>query len=1027
MAKKSFVHLHVHTENSMLDGHGRVKPYVTKAAVLGMPALAMTDHGNLIGAPEFYKECRKQGVEPIIGCEFYFVEDIATAREDKDANRSHMTFLARGAKGYRVLSRLNTESWQNYYYKPLIDRAMLERLGSDAQHLTVLSGCAGSKLSRHLQAEEDDEAREEVLWWRETFPHYYIELMHHDTDFDVRLNEALLDLSSRYNIPYVITNDPHYVEPEHAKFHDILLAIQMAKDIDDPERMRFDGSGYWLKSMKEMKRAFQGYDPEVWETGRRNTIRIAKESRTRIKAWESKAWQIPKYPDVEDADEYLRKLTFRGLKKLGKDKDPVYRKMAKQELAIMKETGIADFMLITWDIIDWARKQGIRVGPGRGSVCGSLVAWAIRIHLMDPIKHKLLFERFLNPARPKLPDVDSDFMLSRRSEVFDYAINKYGEENTMMVAAIGKMQVTAAFNSISKTFGVNYLEAQRLNKEIIDETDEETGEHTYHLPSVITERYPELAEALHSLAGIKRQISKHPAGLIIADPTAKLHSQVPEMYIPSSKTYVAAFDKKALESMGFLKEDFLSLRSLDTVQVCIDLIKKRRGIEIDPDSWVPDEEEDDDKVYEMLASGRTGGVFQMEGPANQRGCRDVVPTSFEDLVSITSLYRTGAISAGFPRIFIANRKKGKKGIEYAHKKLKPILRPTWGVVLYQEQVMDFGRYLAGFDMVLVDDIKEAIKDKSSDDMKAIKPKFIKGCKVHSGIDNETAHRIWKMIEGYAGYGYNRSHAVAYTFLTYQTARLKYLYPIEYTAALMRTVEAKKDNVEKREGYLREFIALGGKVLPPDVNESEEGMTPTPLPQNDLRFGLKDFAGIGDKHAVKLVIGRPEGGYTDIEQVETAANNTGVMKVLQEGSALVSLGIPGSDDRTEELLRWQFRDSMADYRRVYRAQTILPTDQKDDVSILGEIVKITHGKTKKLDPDTNRPNPYVTWKLRHSPTESYDVRLWKGSDEGRKKLWELAEGSVVMVMGEWDPKWLNVACGNPRMIKVINPVRQKVTK
>jgi DNA polymerase-3 subunit alpha len=1002
----------------MLDGLATPKEYVKKAVENGQTSLALTDHGNLCGAAEFYKEARKADVEPIIGCEFYFAESFETSKEQKSAERSHVTVLGAGAEGYRVLSSLNADTWKQFYYKPILDRNLAEKLGDDTRHLVVLSGCAGSRLSRLLMADDEDGAREELIWWRDTFPNYFIELMHHDTEFDFKLNGKLIELARKYKIPMVITNDPHFAVPEDQFNHDVLLAIQTASDVNDPNRFRFDGEGYYLKSRAEMYRSFKQYGKDIWKEGSNNTLLISEMCHTRIEAWDTKAWQLPEFPDVDDSYKELKRLCVRGLKQRGLWGEPEYMTRVRHELKVIHKVGIEDFLLITRDTIEWCARGGmhpdlgpLRVGPGRGSVCGTLVGWLIGLHKMDPIKYNLMFERFLNPARPKMPDIDTDFSQRRRQEVFDYNINKYGEDNTMAVAAYSKMQMKAAFNSISKSYGIGYVEAQRLNKEIIEDEDED-GNHQYLLPDEVTKKYPEMTNTLNRLAGVKRSISAHPAGLIIASPDAKLRDQVPEMYIPSSKRWVAAYDKKTIESMGFMKQDFLGLRTIDTIDETVKLIKERQGIDVEPDSWVPDEEPDDDLVYKMLSEGRTAGVFQMEGPTNQRGCKDVRPRSFEDIVSITSLYRTGPIAAGYPKQFINNRKIGRRNIEYLHPMLKPILRSTWGVILYQEQVMEIGSSLAGFSMVQVDEIKEAIKDKSSDEMTRLKPMFIAGCKKVNRIPERTSTAIWKIIEGYAGYGYNRSHAVAYTFLTYQTARLKLKYPVEFASALLRTIPNTKDNAEKREVYMREAITLGCRIEPPDINLSHYGATPDAT-EDLIRLGLTDFSGIGGKQAEKLLKGRPEGGYTSVEQVTQAANNSGVMKTLTLGSALTSLGVPGDEEETEKLLKWTFVDKMKRYRDQHESSVILPSDELDgeNVNLVGMIYKIDKGATKT-------GKRFVTWKLRWSITENYDIRLWSETE----KYWDLREGSVVRVMGKWEKRWMNISCGNPRMIQVIRGVR-----
>lgn len=986
----------------MLDGLGSLADYVAEAKRLEMPALAITDHGQMCAAPQFYHAARKADLEPIIGEEFYFVPNSVNRPTKEDGKeRAHVGILAKGEIGYQVLAQLSTESHKRFWKKPLLDKALLESLGDDAQHLVVLSGCAASAISQAAQSGDQDRIRTEVLWWRETFPNFYIEMMDHSTDFDKKLNAELFKIAKKYHIPWVITNDPHYVFKHDAVYHDTLLAIQTAADIDDPKRFKFQGEGYHLRSRAEMKRAFSSYDPIIWKRGARNTLRIAEQCHTRIAAWEKRTWRIPNFPDTDDAYAELKRLTKEGLKTVGRYEDKEYRDQAKTELKVIKEVGISDFLLITRDSIEWARANGIPVGPGRGSVCGTLVGYLIGIHKIDPIKYELLFERFLNPARPRMPDIDTDFGQERRGELFEYVAEKYGAQNVVNVAAYQNMKLKSAFQSCAKAYGVEWTERIRISKMFaLDDTAEDV------IPEDLQEAHPDLAEHITRLAGTKKGVSTHPAGVIIADPKDDIRKLVPEMWIPNTKRWVGQYDLDAAEEMGLMKQDFLGLRTLDTVQHCLELIKENTGEDIDPDTWIPDEEEGDDEVYKMVADGRTAGVFQMEGATNQRGCREVLPICFEDIVSITSLYRTGAISAGFPKIFNANRKKTIAEIPYIHPLLEPILNKTWGVVLYQEQVMDFGRYLAGFTMEQVDDIKEAIKHKKSTLMEEMGPLFVEGCMKTNGIPRGIAKKIWKMVEGYSGYGYNRSHAVAYTFLTYQTARLKKLYPLEYLTALLRTVDSSKQNKEKRDVYLREAIEAGLKILPPDINKS--GLLATPDREaGGIRFGLTDLARVGDTQGRKLIDSRPDGGYSSLEEVAEAARNKGVLDSLTAGGCLSCFDIPGDPLQQEALLGWTFVDNMKMYRKKYKKLTKLPQTDGEFVRIVGEIFRKDKGKTK-------HGSGYVTWKIRHSITESYDIRLWSETSE----LWDLEVGSVVMVHGNWEERWLNLSISDPDQVRVI---------
>lgn len=1032
-----FVHLHVHSEYSTLDGMAKVDDYVEKAVKLGMPALALTDHGNICGAPEFYWSAKKAGIEPIIGEEFYYVPSVEEARNkpsararaksaaaaeasgsdssdeasaEPDKDRYHVVILARGYRGYRTLAELSTEAHRNFYHKPLVDRGTLEQLSrADRGSLIVLSGCAASRLCRFISAGDRQGAVEELLWWRELFPNFYIELQNHNIGDEEKLNNRLIKLAQRYTVPMVITNDPHYAHKGDHPYHDALLAIQTASNVDDPDRFRFSGEGYHLRGPKAMRAAFAGMDPRVVQHAFKSTTAIARACALTVPHWDKRSWNIPKYPDSEDSYETLKRLAYRGLRDRGLKSDRSYVSRLKHELGVIKQVGIADFLLITRDIIQEAVRRGIPVGPGRGSVCGSLVSYCADIHKIDPVKYNLLFERFLNPARPRMPDIDTDFGQERREELFDYIVAKYGEENVMRVCAYQHMKTRKAYLNLAKAHGILWKDALKVSKNL-----NEDDELTEQLPAEIQDNYPDLAKQLKKLAGIKSGFGRHAAGMIIAEPEMKIKEMIPQLWIASSKTFVAQYDLEAIEHMGFMKQDILGLRTLDTIAECVRLVKERHGKELDVDSWVPDTEKGDDKIYKMLTEGRTGGVFQMEGGTNTRGIQEIKCTCFEDIVSCTSLYRTGPIVAGFPEQFVANRLKGIENIEYVDPRLKPILDPTWGVILYQEQVMEIAKDLAGFNMEMVDDIKEAIKHKKSAFMKSLKPKFVKGC-VRNGMAKGGALHIWAQIEGYSGYSYNRSHAVAYSFITYQTARLKRLYPLEFITALIRTVDpGSKEAKEKRASYLREALDLGFKVLPPDINISGTHATPD-YEANAIRFGLTDLKGIGDAHGKKLVKAREElgGQYSSLEQVAEAARNVGVLKALEDSTALSSFGLPGDLVKAEELLTWIFIDRLEEYRKEYKKKVKLPNGKPTHVRILGEIIRSEKRVTRNGD-------PYMTWVIRYSPSTSYTIRLWQDTEE----LWDLKPQSVVLVSGVWETKWENVSLSDPGKVQVIKRAKSK---
>lgn len=1021
MGDLNFAHLHVHTEFSMLDGKGKIGTkdgkvgYVERTKQRGMSHLAITDHGNISGTYEFYKECREQDVEPILGCEFYFVPNAQQVKDDKEAERFHVVFLARGERGFEILTEISTATHNRFYYKPLLDRDVIDGLSKkDRKSLVVLSGCAGSIISRKVLNAVEGSARDELRWWKSKFPNFYIELQQHGTDFDRTLNRGLLKLARKEELPWVITNDPHYVTKDECAHHDALLAIQTASDLDDPNRFRFDGGGYHLRSPREIQRAFKSYGKEVWAPGCAETMRIAKACQTRIPAWESRTWHIPKFPGVDDADGELRRLARRGLRDRGLAKSSVHVERMNDELERFKNVpGMADFLLITWDAINEARNRGIRVGPGRGSVCGTFVGYLIGLHKVDSVKYKLLFERFLNPERPKMPDIDSDFPSSSRNEMIEYMVEKYGIENTMRVGAFQTMQDKGTFRALAKAFGISFQETNKLAKKIMED-----AEGNCVLPPEIEKGYPELHTVLEALSGLKKGISRHPAGVLVMAPDDPVRALLPEMFIASSKQFVCQYDLDTVAGIGLLKQDFLALRTLDTIDETVRLVKMRHGVDLDPDSWVPDEGPDDKGVYRMLREGHTSGVFQMEGGTNHRGIQAIKCNRFEDIVSCTSLYRKGPLDAGADKRFLANKKERK--VRVAHKSLKQFLDASWGEMIYQEQMFEILRSLAGFSWARVDDVKTAMTKKDPEKMAALKDEAVGGFQKVGKMNEAKAEKVWSMIEAQAGYLFNRSHAVAYSLLTYQTARLKHEYPLEYIAALLRTVDPKsKEAKEKRTTYITEAIRLGFKIAPPDINVSDEKFTPKG--KRTLTFGLLDIKNVGESAVNRIMVYRnkkserldrrgldPAKVFHSVAEVQIRANKS-VLQALSESGALRSLGVEPESEKQEELLGWQFIDRLGNIRKKWAKRVVLP-DGNNQCLLVGEIVSTEKKATKKGD-------PFYSWLIRWQPGEQFRITVFDSASE----LFELQKGSVVAVEGKWNETFNNLAIGDSIHARILKKV------
>lgn len=1036
-----YIDLHLHTDFSMLDGLGKPKDYVAEAKRQKKPALGITDHGNLSGAYEFYMACKEAGIRPIIGEEFYFVPNADRAKEkkkdkddvtEKSKDRFHVVILARNAEGYRTLTELSNESHRHFHYKPLLDRRMCEALAyEEAENLVVLSGCAGSIISQKALGGVKGSARDELQWWRETFPNFYMELQHHDTEDDRLLNQRLLKMAREHEIPWVITNDSHFVQEDECDAHDALLAVQTVAKIEDEDRFRFKGEGYWLKTRSEMIEAFGDYRSTVWKQGITNTAVIAKDIDLKIKEWDSKSWHIPKYrkvPAKRTAHEMLTHLTKQGLRDRDLMSNRTYRARAKWELEqIATIEGFADFLLITREIIQWAVRNDIWVGPGRGSTAGSLVGYLVGVHKVDSIRYKLLFERFLNPARPKMPDIDTDFSQLRRPEVIEHIKEEYGYENVLPVAAFQTMKVRGAFRKLASAMGMPFADINKFTNIMFeawgsedDDEDEEDHIRIENLPEELLEGYPELVEMMEKVIGTKSALSRHPAGVIIFDPEDPIRELVPHMWLVASKQFTAQFDLKSAEKMGLMKQDILGLRTGDTIQQATKLVKQRTGEELDPDEWIPDEEDGDKEVYKMMAEGRNAGVFQLEGGTMFKGIQEVRPHRFEDIVVTTSIYRKGPMMAGSPSRYLANRKA--KVVKVTHPSLKPILKDTWGEMAYQEQLMQIASDCAGFDQGLVADLLAAVRFKDPKMMAPLKEKFIKGMKRKVGATTEEAEKVWLTMEKQAEYLFNRSHAAAYSLITYQSARLKRWWPLEYWTALMRTVEPKNDNdKKKRQAYLAEATDHGVKILPPDILKSDVRMScggdvEWDNPDNEawMRFGFEDIKGIGDKTAAKIVQARIDNlvVFKTVDDVNRVLP-PGLVNTLNEAGALESIGGKKAKPHVlEEMLGWQFHDIMAPYRIKYRKHIRLPGRNKY-VTIMGELIEKNRKKTKA-------GKPYETWRIRWTPSEIFAITLWSDAEA----VWDIPKGSIIMVEGRFEKEWNNVSVGDPDQVRVIKTPRRK---
>ncbi len=876
----SFVHLHTHSEYSLLDGANRISDLIRRAKEFEMPALALTDHGCLFGAWTFQKAARKAGVKPLIGMEAYVAP--GNRRERGRAGQGerayyHLVLLARDPEGYRNLVKLSSIGYtEGFYVRPRIDREVLARY---SRGLIVSSACMAGEVARHLLADNPEGAREAAEWYANTFPdRYYLEVQAHETDGQARLNAGIFRLAGELGLPVVATNDAHFLQKDDHKAHDVLLCIGLGKDLSDPNRMRYD-EGLYFKSPQEMAAFFPDH-PEVLE----NTLKIAEEVGLELK----KQIRLPEFPlprEYTDPNDYLVHLAARGAK--GRFGDPLpkhIRERLDYELEVIVETGYAGYFLIVWDFIDWARRNGIPVGPGRGSAAGSLVAYALGITNIDPLEFDLLFERFLNPERVSMPDIDIDFCFERRGEVIEYTRQKYGREAVGQIITFGTMKSRAVIRDVGRTLGFEPGETDKIAKLIPNASGSAftVQEALEKIPEVAAlykqdERHRQLFDYSRTLEGLSRHASVHAAGVVIAP--GPLDDYVPVCIQQGGNgngggnggngdeaVVVTQYDMNFLEDLGMLKMDFLGLKTLTVIHDAVEAVKSRLGALKHPVTGeaYPSMEDvplDDPAVYAMLAHGGTSGIFQFESSLALDKLRAMRCDRFEDLVATNALIRPGPLDSGMADIYI-RRKLGLEPVRYPHPDLEPILEATYGIIVYQEQVMLIANVLAGFTLGEADVLRKAVGKKIPELIREELGKFKEKARAR-GVDHQTVEDLATQIETFGRYGFNRSHSAAYSLLSYQTAWLKTHYPAEFMAALLSSVLDKTDDVVKYIGECRELHRhLPGvtdplEVLPPDLNES--GWKFTVVGENQIRFGLGAVRGVGAGAVSSILRARAEKG------------------------------------------------------------------------------------------------------------------------------------------------------------------------
>jgi DNA polymerase-3 subunit alpha len=870
MGQADFVHLHVHSEYSILDGACRIPDLVKRAAELEMPAVSLTDHGSLAGAIQLWKETRDTGVKPVIGCEVYVTDD----RRAQQKGNAHLTLLARDNEGYSNLIKLSSLGYlEGYYYKPRVDWQLLEQHNAG---LIALSGCLSGRVCKALEENRASDAAAELDRLSTIFgrDNVYVELQNAHLDVQARILPQLIELAGTAGLPTVATGDVHYLRDTDARAHEALLCIQSGDSLKNPEHWKFETDHFYFKTPEEMALDFPGQ-----EAAMRRTLDVAERCNVEI---ELGRILLPKYPTPEGRDsfDYLVELCERGLTKRYDKVTADLQERLKYELKTIKEMGFTDYFLIVWDFINFAKRNGVSVGPGRGSSAGSLVAYSLEITDIDPIRYDLMFERFLNPGRKTMPDMDIDFAVAGRERVINYVTEKYGRDRVAQIITFSTMAARAAVRDAGRVLEVPYGVVDKIAKLIPEGPGQTLAEAVELHKLVATDPVAkEILELAQPLEGLTRADSIHAAGVVIgAEP---LLNVVPLQQKGADQEVVTQFAMKDIDALGLLKMDFLGLRNLDVIDKACELIG---GLDI---ATIPI---DDKKTYAMLAKGDANGVFQFESSGMREALRQVKPTEFEDLIALVALYRPGPM--GYIPMYAA-RKNGKERVTYLDPRLQPILEKSLGICIYQESYMRIAQELAGFSITDADDLRKAIGKKIRSLMESLKDKFLEGA-AEQNVTPATAKQLWEDVEKAADYSFPKAHAACYALIAYRTAWLRANHPCEYMAALISSVMNTKDRVPF---YVNACHELGIEVLPPDVNESQVDFA---VVGGKIRFGLNAVKGVGEGAAAAIVAARVEGPFESLwdftERVDPSVSNKRVLEALVKCGAL-----PGSRKGMLEVL------------------------------------------------------------------------------------------------------------------------------
>ena len=888
MSSPPFIHLHCHTDFSLLDGACEIKRLMEIVSAQKMPAVAMTDHGNLFGAVKFYNEAIAHGINPVIGCEVYVSQQGHKTRSESD-RYNHLVLLCENQTGYQNLIKLvSTAYLEGFYYKPRIDKDLL---ASHSEGLIALSACLRGDICEAVVGDRYEEAKRLAYNYSDMFgrQNFFLELQDHGLDQDRVALPQIYRLSQETGIPLVATNDAHYLEKQDARAHEILLCIQTGKTMSDTSRMRFDRPDFYLKTRDEMLALFHEAEhalDRTWEIAQRCHVKLEKVKEP-----------FPRFdvPEEHSTDTYFEFVARQGFEKRrgrleamskeGRLKHdlPEYAERLDREIKTIQEMKFSGYFLIVWDFIRFAKSRGIPVGPGRGSAAGSLVSYAMEITDIDPLQYELLFERFLNPERVSMPDIDIDFHTRRRGEVIQYVTEKYGREQVAQIITFGTLGVRAAIKDIGRVLDMSFAEVDRVTKLVPNQLNIKLKEAMEIEPALTDAgkkdpRVKEVLDVARTLEGFSRNASVHAAGVVISPVPLK---DIVPLYKTNKDEIVTQYDMKGLEKLSLLKMDFLGLTTLDIILDAVNLIEKHRGVKIDTETLPLD----DAKTYEIFSNGFTSGVFQFESSGMVDVLRRYQPNRVEDLCALNALYRPGPIQGGMIPDFI-DRKHGRKQVVYDLPELKPILEETYGVILYQEQVMLIAVHLAGYSLGEADLLRRAMGKKNAAEMAKQRERFVTGAKAR-GLSEKKVVKIFDLMEQFAGYGFNKSHSAAYAYLAYVTAYLKAHYPVEFMCALLTSETGNTAKVVK---YINECRDMGIQVLPPDINSSDKDFTPA---AGGIRFGLCAVKNVGGGAVESVIQSRAEKGpfhsiYEFCERVDLGAVNRRMIESLIKAGAMDTL-------------------------------------------------------------------------------------------------------------------------------------------